>query len=598
MSSPPRDAAAMGDSPEEHQAAVKRKRNLPGTPDPEAEVIALSPKTLMATNRFLCEVCGKGFQRDQNLQLHRRGHNLPWKLKQRDGQEVKRRVYVCPEASCIHHDPSRALGDLTGIKKHFSRKHGEKKWKCEKCSKQYAVQSDYKAHQKVCGTREYRCDCGTLFSRRDSFTTHRAFCDALAQENGRTSAHRQVETQQLSDTGGNPTTSSGREPSSVVDASPSPFRQQATSEKPSSETLDSRGRETPEANSALSEGRALKGLQGGLASMPSYPLVGPGLSLSLGTGLGPGPPCPSESMGSMVPPSSKSLDNRFPWPLPLASAGIFTSMLTAANSDTDLSVRGKEAHGGIGMAGLSMGISSLSESSLIPQFANSPFLNNGLFPSKHQQQQHTGGALLPATTLLQKAAIMGVTKSDSFLSRNLKDLGSSSPAESWAGMSNSLWHPLGMQPASEGRCLSWGPGCIAGGSSSTLYGGQESAQELRDPARASRVQDVSHPSSSLSSSMTGIFLLDSQKDQQRMEHLAPLHEGSRLHSENTITGTHLEGSQRGETGEVNRMTLDFLGVGDHSLSQRDVNLLNEGVKSERFSPFNDTMHARSGGGDS
>ncbi|KAI5080846.1 hypothetical protein GOP47_0004029 [Adiantum capillus-veneris] len=141
------------DGVEDPKAAVKRKRNLPGTPDPEAEVIALSPKTLMATNRFLCEVCGKGFQRDQNLQLHRRGHNLPWKLKQRDGQEVKRRVYVCPEASCIHHDPSRALGDLTGIKKHFSRKHGEKKWKCEKCSKQYAVQSDWKAHQKVCGTR-------------------------------------------------------------------------------------------------------------------------------------------------------------------------------------------------------------------------------------------------------------------------------------------------------------------------------------------------------------------------------------------------------------------------------------------------------------
>ncbi|CAA6661081.1 unnamed protein product [Spirodela intermedia] len=114
--------------------------------DPEAEVIALSPKTLLATNRFLCEICGKGFQRDQNLQ---------------------------------------ALGDLTGIKKHFCRKHGEKKWKCDKCSKRYAVQSDWKAHMKTCGTREYRCDCGTLFSRRDSFITHRAFCDALAEETAR-----------------------------------------------------------------------------------------------------------------------------------------------------------------------------------------------------------------------------------------------------------------------------------------------------------------------------------------------------------------------------------------------------------------------------
>ncbi|KAL6899500.1 hypothetical protein ACP4OV_006158 [Aristida adscensionis] len=162
---------------------VKKKRTLP---DPDAEVIALSPKTLMATNRFVCEVCNKGFQREQNLQLHRRGHNLPWKLKQKDpAQAARRRVYLCPEPTCAHHDPSRALGDLTGIKKHFCRKHGEKKWKCDKCSKRYAVQSDWKAHSKICGTREYRCDCGTLFSRRDSFITHRAFCDALAQESAR-----------------------------------------------------------------------------------------------------------------------------------------------------------------------------------------------------------------------------------------------------------------------------------------------------------------------------------------------------------------------------------------------------------------------------
>ncbi|CAN7090129.1 unnamed protein product [Brassica rapa subsp. narinosa] len=167
------------------QSAVKKKRNLPGMPDPDSEVIALSPKTLMATNRFVCEICSKGFQRDQNLQLHRRGHNLPWKLRQRSSKEVRKKVYVCPVSGCVHHDPSRALGDLTGIKKHFCRKHGEKKFKCEKCSKSYAVQSDWKAHSKICGSKEYRCDCGTLFSRRDSFITHRAFCDVLAEESAK-----------------------------------------------------------------------------------------------------------------------------------------------------------------------------------------------------------------------------------------------------------------------------------------------------------------------------------------------------------------------------------------------------------------------------
>ncbi|KAJ0113728.1 hypothetical protein Patl1_01054 [Pistacia atlantica] len=183
-------------SQQQQQPVAKKKRNLPGTPGkfnhphqlqlyPNAEVIALSPTTLMATNRFVCEICNKGFQRDQNLQLHRRGHNLPWKLRQRTTTEVRKRVYICPEPTCVHHNPARALGDLTGIKKHFSRKHGEKKWKCDKCSKKYAVQSDWKAHQKTCGTREYKCDCGTIFSRRDSFITHRAFCDALAEENNK-----------------------------------------------------------------------------------------------------------------------------------------------------------------------------------------------------------------------------------------------------------------------------------------------------------------------------------------------------------------------------------------------------------------------------
>jgi hypothetical protein len=135
--------------------------------DPDAEVVALSPGTLLATNRFVCEVCGKGFQRDQNLQLHRRGHNLPWRLRQRGpgAPPPRRRVYVCPEPACVHHSPARALGDLTGIKKHFCRKHGEKRWACPRCAKRYAVQADLKAHAKTCGTREYRCDCGTLFTR-------------------------------------------------------------------------------------------------------------------------------------------------------------------------------------------------------------------------------------------------------------------------------------------------------------------------------------------------------------------------------------------------------------------------------------------------
>lgn len=102
---------------------------------------------------------------------------MPWKLLKRETQEVKKRVYVCPEPSCLHHDPCHALGDLVGIKKHFRRKHSNhKQWVCEKCSKGYAVQSDYKAHLKTCGTRGHSCDCGRVFSRVESFIEHQDAC--------------------------------------------------------------------------------------------------------------------------------------------------------------------------------------------------------------------------------------------------------------------------------------------------------------------------------------------------------------------------------------------------------------------------------------
>ncbi|KAK2437827.1 zinc finger protein SHOOT GRAVITROPISM [Trifolium repens] len=156
----------------------KRKRRPAGTPDPDAEVVSLSPKTLLESDRYVCEICNQGFQRDQNLQMHRRRHKVPWKLLKRETtQGLKKRVFVCPEPSCLHHDPCHALGDLVGIKKHFRRKHSNhKQWVCDKCNKGYAVQSDYKAHIKTCGTRGHSCDCGRVFSRVESFIEHQDAC--------------------------------------------------------------------------------------------------------------------------------------------------------------------------------------------------------------------------------------------------------------------------------------------------------------------------------------------------------------------------------------------------------------------------------------
>eukprot|EP00250_Pteridium_aquilinum_P010705 c19577_g1_i1 orf=73-2610(-) len=163
----------------------KRKRRPAGTPDPDAEVVALSPKTLMESDRYVCEICNQGFQRDQNLQMHRRRHKVPWKLLKRIDPEVRKRVYVCPDTSCLHHNPCHALGDLVGIKKHYRRKHSSmKQWECDKCSKAYAVQSDYKAHLKTCGTRGHCCDCGRVFSRVESFIEHQDTCAAARSKRG------------------------------------------------------------------------------------------------------------------------------------------------------------------------------------------------------------------------------------------------------------------------------------------------------------------------------------------------------------------------------------------------------------------------------
>ncbi|GFQ02256.1 protein indeterminate-domain 14 [Phtheirospermum japonicum] len=162
---------------ENGSSAGKRKRRPAGTPDPDAEVVSLSPQTLLESDRYVCEICNQGFQRDQNLQMHRRRHKVPWKLLKRETPAARKRVFVCPEPSCLHHDPRHALGDLVGIKKHFRRKHSnQKQWVCDKCSKGYAVQSDYKAHLKTCGTRGHSCDCGRVFSRVESFIEHQDAC--------------------------------------------------------------------------------------------------------------------------------------------------------------------------------------------------------------------------------------------------------------------------------------------------------------------------------------------------------------------------------------------------------------------------------------
>lgn len=366
-------------------ATTKKKRNQPGNPDPDAEVVALSPTSLLATNRFLCEICGKGFQRDQNLQLHRRGHNLPWKLRQRTSKEIKKRVYVCPEISCVHHDPKRALGDLTGIKKHFCRKHGEKKFKCERCCKKYAVQSDWKAHMKTCGSKEYKCDCGTVFSRRDSFVTHRAFCDALAQE----SAKSQVQVLSVLGTehkdvmGGD---GDGGGASGGVDAlAPSGSAAAITSPPEAtpfssvlSPVLSVHGPDVPEHQST------------GFAQPTS---AGCSSSNSTSNANGPFP-------SIFAPVSGVSLES--PAPSQPSYSNMFTPVTASGQEPSTF------------LLGSSMEPTSLSLSSIYRQLSNhnAPYINQTSSPHDHMPFASQQPAM-SATALLQKAAQMGATTSGS-----------------------------------------------------------------------------------------------------------------------------------------------------------------------------------------
>lgn len=184
---PVREIPAVAASVQEQQPLEAAKDDGGGY-----EVVELDAAELLAEHVHFCEICGKGFRRDANLRMHMRahgdrfktldalsrpghGHGQPPKLPA--GSNVR---FSCPFAGCNRnraHRRFRPLKSAVCARNHFRRSHCPKLYACERCGgkKRFAVLADLRSHLRHCGEEaQWRCSCGTTFSRKDKLFGHLA----------------------------------------------------------------------------------------------------------------------------------------------------------------------------------------------------------------------------------------------------------------------------------------------------------------------------------------------------------------------------------------------------------------------------------------
>ncbi|KAI0499132.1 hypothetical protein KFK09_020033 [Dendrobium nobile] len=160
--------------------------------DADAEIVEIDALELMAEHVHFCEICGKGFRRDANLRMHMRAHGDRFKtlesLTKPDSRiatgviDTGRHVrFSCPFLSCRrnrNHARFRPLKTTVCVRNHFRRSHCPKMYTCDVCNKKsFSVVADLKSHKKSCGESQWRCSCGTSFSRKDKLFGHVALFD-------------------------------------------------------------------------------------------------------------------------------------------------------------------------------------------------------------------------------------------------------------------------------------------------------------------------------------------------------------------------------------------------------------------------------------
>ncbi|KAM0897776.1 hypothetical protein ACQ4PT_022350 [Festuca glaucescens] len=151
------------------------------------DVVELNADELLAEHVHFCNICGKGFRRDANLRMHMRAHgdqfktldalSRPGQVKPAAGRDVR---FSCPFTGCNRnrvHRRFRPLKSAVCARNHFRRSHCPKLYACERCGgkKRFAVLADLRSHLRHCGEEaQWRCSCGTTFSRKDKLFGHLA----------------------------------------------------------------------------------------------------------------------------------------------------------------------------------------------------------------------------------------------------------------------------------------------------------------------------------------------------------------------------------------------------------------------------------------